>query len=321
MKIKLRKLGGREQWITPIGLGAQTIGGLGYGDQDQQHSPSIVEAYLKGGGRLIDVARGYGTSEIHVGNAIKACHLEEEVFLCSKTGSLHPPVAASDLDVSRFCLQRDWIDLYYVHVPSRDPLQHNRILDTFQSFKERGLIRFTGLSCRNVNDPAHRDEVLGWIQDPRVDVIQIPCNPSHPPEVLDLIAEAADHGIGVICRGTVQGGLFNESFCPEQTFEDRENDWKAQVEPADMQQALHIVRDVAEELRQEPYQTLAQLTQSWTLNQAGVSAIIGGAGSLSEVNDLLAVAEMLPPDQHTSTRLREKMAPIQALIKRLRKEG
>ena len=109
---QLRPLGKTGKQVTAIGYGSQTIGGLGYGPQNQDDSVAIAQHYLHKGGRFIDSARGSGTSEIHVGKAIGASGIDpDEIVVCSKTGSLHPPVAASDLDVSRFCLRHDVIDL------------------------------------------------------------------------------------------------------------------------------------------------------------------------------------------------------------------
>lgn len=314
--MNFRPLGDTGRFVTSVGLGSQTVGGLGYGEQDQSESQAAVERYLTGGGRFIDSARGYGTSEIHVGRAIKACGLaDDEVVVCSKTGTLHPPCAAADLDVSRFCLQRDWIDVYYVHVPSPDPAKHDKIVDAFCGYRERGLIRHVGLSCRDITDPAHQDEIRGWIADTRVDVIQFPCNCSMP-IAADLVAEAAAAGTAAVCRGTAQAGLFDDRLDPDTRFTDTDNDWKAGRDPARMREALAIVQGIKLDLLEPPYQNVIQLSQRWVLDQPGVSAIIAGSGSIEEVDALLAVDHLPPLPDDLAAELVRRTAPIQQLIRR-----
>jgi aryl-alcohol dehydrogenase-like predicted oxidoreductase len=106
-----RMLGQTGIEVTPLGFGSQTIGGLGYGDQDWSQSQPTADAYLAGGGRFIDTARGYGVSEIYVGKALRKSAQAGEVTVCSKSGTLHPPCIRADLEVSLFCLQREQLDV------------------------------------------------------------------------------------------------------------------------------------------------------------------------------------------------------------------
>lgn len=314
--MELRTLGNTGVRVTALGFGSQTVGGLGYGDQDWSQSQPTVERYLRGGGRFIDSSRGYGTSEIHVGKAIKAVGLaDDEVVVCTKSGSLHPPVTASDLDVSRFCLQRDQVDVYYVHVPSPDPAVHKKIVDAYCGFKARGYIRFVGLSCRDVSDPAHQDEIRGWIRDPRVDVIQFPCNFSIP-HVAELVADAAAHGKGAVCRATVISGALDDRLLPGHRFTNRDNDWRAGVDPEQMDQVLAIVQEMKRRHVRPPYQSVSQLSQLWTLAQPGVSAIIPGAGTLDEVELLLALDGLPALPQDVCDDLTALAAPLRELLAR-----
>lgn len=314
--METRDLGRTGLRVTAIGFGSQTVGGLGYGDQDWSQSQPTVERYLRGGGRFIDSARGYGTSEIHVGKAIKAVGLPADaVVVCSKSGSLHPPCTAADLDVSRFCLQRDWIDVYYVHVPSPDRAVHEKILDAYCGFKRKGYIRCVGLSCRDVNDPAHQDEIRGWIRDARVDAIQFPFNFSVP-HVGELIADAAAHGKGAVCRGTVLSGALDDRLLPGHRFTDRDNDWRAQVEPSAMDEALAIVQEIKRKHVRPPYRSVSQLSQLWVLSHPSVSAIIPGAGTVAEMDLVLALDGLPPLDQATRDDLAALAAPLRELLKR-----
>ncbi len=307
-------LGNTGLETTRIGLGAQTVGGLGYGTQDFSQSLPAVKTCLQGGGRFIDTARGYGVSEIYVGKALMNSGLSaESVTVCSKSGNIHPPCTRADLETSRFCLQRDYIDIYYVHVPPENTQQFDKILDAYSAFKSEKLIRFVGLSCKKLNSDKRIEEVYRWIEDPRADVIQFPYNPLQP-EIGSLIAAAADRGIGTVVRGTVAAGILDDRIMPGHRFTDIDNDWRAKVDNAAMQEIIQIVQQIKQELVTPPYAHVAQLSQKWALCTPGVDVIIGGGGCVEEVRALLDLDSLPPLPRHFRQRLEEMSMPIRHLL-------
>jgi aryl-alcohol dehydrogenase-like predicted oxidoreductase len=288
-----RRLGRTGIAVTPVGFGSQTIGGLGYGDQDWANSPPTADTYLQLGGRLIDTARGYGVSEIYVGKALKRFPQATEVTVCSKSGSLHPPVTRSDMEVSRFCLQRDVIDVYYIHVPPSDFDQLRRVLDAYEQFRKEGKIRFIGISQKMLLTEADREEAMRYIELGRADVMQFPYNFARP-EVAPLIAAAKQRGIGVVVRQALEGGMFTDHFRPGHRFTDKANDWRAGVDPVVMEQVLQRMEEIRQQFVKPPFQTLAQVALAYVLANPDVSATIPGAGSPAEMRDNMAVNN-LPP--------------------------
>lgn len=312
-----RILGRTKLEVTPVGFGSQTVGGLGYGDQDWDESLPTCEAYFAAGGRFLDTARGYGTSEIYVGKALKKAGLMYESVVCSKSGSHHPPITRSDMEVSRFCLQRDFIDVYYVHVPPKTFDQLRTVLDGYEKFRDEGKIRFIGVSNLGLTTQEEIDLAWRFFEDGRIDVMQYPYSFSRP-EVEPLLAEAAKRGIGVVVRQGLEGGMFTDKFRPGHIFTDRANDWRAGIDPIVMEQTLRQIEDIRSRFVKPPYRSLAQLALSFVLGNPNVSATIPGAGSVAEMKDNLSANDVPAMPAAMAAELRAAGA---GLIHRLRKRA
>jgi aryl-alcohol dehydrogenase-like predicted oxidoreductase len=294
--MKKRLLGRSGIEVTPVGFGSQTVGGLGYGDQDWDQSLATVSAYLAAGGRFIDSARGYGVSEIYVGRALKRFRGRKGVIVSSKSGNTHPPIIRADMEVSRFCLQREVIDIYYIHVPPSNFDQLRRVLDVYEQFKKEGKIRLIGVSQKGLQTGEEMDEAWRSFQDERIDVMQFPYSFGRP-EVAPLLAEARKRGIGVVVRQALEGGMFTDKFRPGHVFTDRANDWRAGVNPQSMKQSLDRIEDIRRQFVKPPYTTLTQVALLYALRNPDVTATIPGAGSPAEMADNVSVMKLPPlPD-------------------------
>ena len=294
--MKKRLLGRSGIEVTPVGFGSQTVGGLGYGDQDWDQSLATVSAYLAAGGRFIDSARGYGVSEIYVGRALKRFRGRKGVTVSSKSGNTHPPIIRADMEVSRFCLQREVIDIYYIHVPPSNFDQLRRVLDVYEQFKKEGKIRLIGVSQKGLQTGEEMDEAWRSFQDERIDVMQFPYSFGRP-EVAPLLAEARKRGIGVVVRQALEGGMFTDKFRPGHVFTDRANDWRAGVNPQSMKQSLDRIEDIRRQFVKPPYTTLTQVALLYALRNPDVTATIPGAGSPAEMADNVSVMKLPPlPD-------------------------
>jgi aryl-alcohol dehydrogenase-like predicted oxidoreductase len=298
--MKKRILGRSGIQVSPVGFGSQTVGGLGYGDQNWDESLATVEAYLRAGGRFIDSARGYGVSEIYVGRALKRFRGRRGVVVSSKSGNTHPPIIRADMEVSRFCLQREVIDIYYIHVPPSDFDQLRRVLDVYEQFKKEGRIRLIGVSQKGLTTPAEMEEAWRSFQDERIDVMQFPYSFGRP-EVAPLLAEARKRGIGVVVRQALEGGMFTDKFRPGHVFTDRANDWRAGVDPQAMEQALQRIEDIRRQFVKPPYTTLTQVALAYAMHNPDVTATIPGAGSPVEMAENVSVMK-LPGLQDSAAR-------------------
>ena len=312
--METRPLGNTGCHVSAIGFGAWAIGGLGYGDQDRQAAMDAIDAYLHAGGRFIDTARGYGVSEILIGKRLASFGRSKEVFLASKSGTGHPPIVHTDLETSCFCLQREAVDLYYIHVPPEDPDKLDRLLDAYAHAKQQGHTRLIGVSCRRVDSAEDAEKAMAYVRDDRVDAIQINYSYAQT-DGEPIIRAAAEAGKGVVARSNMLGGLLTGKYRPGHRFDDPANDGRAGIAPENLDELLGIVQDIERQLLHPPYETMAQLALAFALACPGISAIIPGARSPEQVRANLSVEPLGPMPEA----LRSQLAAAGEEIGRLRR--
>ena len=219
-----RKLGRTGLNVTALGFGALELRGMvaGVGRELKPGQPErILNAVLDAGINYIDVAADYGEAEWHIGRCI--ANRRKEFFLASKCGC--PP------DVSKFAptertrygvplpqlhdysreniiktcdqslrrMKTDYLDVLQFHFsPSRNILEQEKAVQTLESLKRDGKIRFLGCSSILPNITDH-------IKMGVFDVLQVPYSALQP-EHEDTIVAAAKAGVGIVIRGGVAKG-------------------------------------------------------------------------------------------------------------------
>jgi len=181
----------------------------------------ILNAVLDAGINYIDVAADYGEAEGHIGRCI--ANRRKEFFLASKCGC--PPDVSKFLPAERTrygvplphlhdysreniiktCdqslrrMKTDYLDVLQFHFsPARNILEQEKAVQTLESLKREGKIRFIGCSSILPNITDH-------IKMGVFDVLQVPYSALQP-EHEDVIVAAARAGVGIVIRGGVAKG-------------------------------------------------------------------------------------------------------------------
>ena len=219
-----RKLGRTGLNVTALGFGALELRGMvaGVGRELKPGQPErILNAVLDAGINYIDVAADYGEAEGHIGRCI--ANRRKEFFLASKCGC--PPDVSKFLPAERTrfgvplphlhdysreniiktCdqslrrMKTDYLDVLQFHFsPSRNILEQEKAVQTLESLKRDGKIRFIGCSSILPNITDH-------IKMGVFDVLQVPYSALQP-EHEDVIVAAARAGVGIVIRGGVAKG-------------------------------------------------------------------------------------------------------------------
>lgn len=145
--------------LSVIALGTATFGSA----IPTETSEALLDAYIAGGGNVLDTAHCYaawlpdgeGASERCIGDWLMAREIRDQVVISTKGG--HPPMDAlerprlrpgqltADLDDSLERLGVEHIDLYWLH--RDDPaIPVGEILDTLEGHRKAGRIRAYGAS-------------------------------------------------------------------------------------------------------------------------------------------------------------------------------
>ncbi|TWT82950.1 General stress protein 69 [Planctomycetes bacterium CA13] len=214
MLLPTRILGRTGLSVTQLGYGSMGLRGpqtWGVRVVDESHAERMLNLVLDSGINFIDTAPDYGISEERIGRYIAS--RRDEYILATKCGCDYTQhedhleinhvwskdVVERNLHTSLDRMKTDHIDLLQFHGGDAKTLVQNGLIDQLVSFRDRGLVRFVGVSSKI-------PELEGLIELGVFDTYQIPYS-CLAPEHGDLIVRAAKQGAGIIVRGGVaQGG-------------------------------------------------------------------------------------------------------------------
>jgi aryl-alcohol dehydrogenase-like predicted oxidoreductase len=152
-----RTLGSSGLATPPLILGGNVFGWTA----DRSTSHSVLDAFVKGGGRMIDTADAYSTwvpghqggeSESIIGDWLHARGRRDDVIIATKVGAdmlgsrgLAPERIAKAVEASLTRLRTDYIDLYFAHFDDEQtPLSDT--LAAFDALVQSGKVRAIGAS-------------------------------------------------------------------------------------------------------------------------------------------------------------------------------
>jgi len=281
-QLERRRLGATGLEVTLAGFGALEIGrDWGIGDEvvrrrpDDAEAAAVLNGVLDLGIRLIDTARAYHRSEERIGAAI--AHRRGEYVLATKCGehSREPDTyydfsyaaVRDSIALSRRLLNTDIIDILQIHF-GPDPervLDDGETLRAMREARDQGHVRLLGASPPTTL-------LRRCIDSGDFQVLQVACSLLDQSAV-DLIARAADRGIGVLIRsGLGAGWLTGRALAvpPAQR-------------PARVNALLELVEGDADRLH--------HLALAFLRGQPGISSVLIGTKSLSNLRrnlDLLS---------------------------------
>jgi aryl-alcohol dehydrogenase-like predicted oxidoreductase len=143
--VEQRPFGDSGLTVSALGLGAGQIGEAWI---DDAHAARVLDAALDAGVRLIDTARGYGTSEERIGR--HPAGRRDDVVVVTKVG--YDVEGAGDWTAS--AVTGGALDVALLHSCSLEVLQRGEVIEALHTARDAGKVRVTGYSGEN--------EVLDW---------------------------------------------------------------------------------------------------------------------------------------------------------------
>jgi len=300
MTIETRPLGQTGTVVSVLGYGAMELRGQPRGPAiDDQQAERLLNAVLDGGINLIDTSIDYGRSEELIGRYVG--HRRDEYFLASKCGCLlgDPPPGArppfphdyrpenirAGVEQSLRRLATDRLDLLQVHIsPSREQLETDGTVETMQTLRDEGKIRFLGMSGTLPHLPDHI--AMGVF-----DVFQIPYSAVQR-EHESLITAATNAGAGTLIRGgAARGAPADDKEWRQGPIGLPEGEGLRRWEASGVDDLLGDMSRLEFVLR-------------FTLSHPDLSSTIVGTSSLDHLRSNLAIAEKgpLPADLYEQAR-------------------
>ncbi|WP_298092308.1 aldo/keto reductase [uncultured Sphingomonas sp.] len=303
-----RRLGSTDLQIAPLVLGGNVFGWTA----DRTASFAVLDAFVAGGGTLIDTADVYsawvdghrgGESETMIGEWLRHSGKRDSVLIATKVGmlpgeggeKLAPTHIAAACEASLKRLGTDRIDVYFAHQDDEDTAQQDS-MEAFGRLIDAGKVRVIGASnfhaarLKSANDAA-RDAGL-----PRFHVLQPEYNlvSRHKFEG-ELQDYCVTENIGVVPYYGLASGFLTGKYRTR-------DDLTKSVRGGRMADLLEgrgkAVLDAMDAVAAETGATLAQIALAWLIAQPGVTAPIASATSVAQVEDLLpAMTLTLSDDQ------------------------
>ena len=219
-KMEYRKLGKTGLKASLVSLGSGGTRQLGQDSQmDQRSQTFLVHKALSLGINLIDTSAQYGNSEAILGKALKGIS-RDSYLICTKWYCAKKPdpvespkLLIKSVENSLSELNTDHIDIMMFHGPLHE--EYPDLIDycypVLKSLKEKGEIRFIGLSTRFSLDPEQIVAKLAVQNNPELfDVIMLKYGILNQYAATTIMPLAIKNNIGIMNMAVIREKLPNK---------------------------------------------------------------------------------------------------------------
>lgn len=231
-----RKLGRTDTSLSFIGLGCVTFGR----EIDEDASTAVLDDAVERGINWLDTAEAYGggnartyrrdvlkvddvretsdimgSSEIIIGNWMKARGCRNDVVICSKVSSGNSPEnIARALQVSLERLQVDCVDIYELHSPDETvPIAESlAALDEEVSAGRIGTVGCSNFNAAQLREALDASASEGYA---RFEVVQPPYNLADPGAQDELFPLCRREEVGVTSYSPLAAGFLAGKYTPD----------------------------------------------------------------------------------------------------------
>ncbi len=305
--------------VSRLCLGTMTFGQhWGWGSDDAT-STAVLDRYLAAGGNFLDTANIYtrGYSEAFIGDylakhkgAPSNSRRDRLVIATKFMGNMYrydpngggagakSLIAACEQSLRR--LKTDYIDLYWAHFWDRlTPL--DEMLRTMEDLRRAGKVRYFGLSDHPAWVCADAQHILQAMHAAPLVGLQIEYSLAQRTVEAELMPMARHFGMGVTPWSPLRGGVLSGKF----TRHSRPTDpTRVRVDSPHLNEKNYAIIDellrIANELSEQKGRVVsaAQVALAWLLRQPGVSSIIIGARTTTQLEDNLACLDVVLGTAH-----------------------
>jgi aryl-alcohol dehydrogenase-like predicted oxidoreductase len=288
--------------VSVVGLGTMVHAGH-FGPMNDSESLSAIDTALELGVNFIDTSDAYGAgySESLLGKALRG--RRDKVVLATKGGNVMVGPERGKrkftadyingvLEQSLQRLETDWIDLYQLHNPSVEVIEHGEVWEVLERAKKAGKIRHYGVSINTV------DEGLAAAKTGRSDTIQAEYNllMQEPADTFFPRAQEAD--IGIIARVPLRRGILTGKMTLEDQKRFQADDVRARGFTGDLFKKELEKTERLRFLVHDPVKSLGQAAIAFCLAHPAVSVTIAGARNDQQMRENAAAAELsIPPNE------------------------
>jgi len=176
--------------IPPIGIGTNRYG-VGTSEEERAPLRATLRLFAELGGKVIDTAAVYGTSEAVIGELVGELGIRDALFFATKTDLRGRILGEVGLEERFGRMQTDMIDLMQVH----NLVDVANELATMREWKQGGRIRYIGATVSTPNQYADMARVM---QTEEMDFVQFNYSLDDRGAEARLLPLAAERGLAVL---------------------------------------------------------------------------------------------------------------------------
>jgi aryl-alcohol dehydrogenase-like predicted oxidoreductase len=200
--LEQRRFGRADERVPVIGLGTWQTFDVGDDPAARDAARSVLDAFQRGGGRVVDTSPMYGTAEATLGELASALGVRARLFVATKVWTTGRAAGERQLERSLALSRGAALDLVQVH----NLLDLDTHLATLHAWKADGRVRHVGASHYHAG--AHAD-LVRVVESGRVDAVQVNYSLAERAAAERVLPAAAQHGVAVLVnRPFAEGALF-----------------------------------------------------------------------------------------------------------------
>ncbi|MAT91936.1 MAG: aldo/keto reductase [Halioglobus sp.] len=190
--------------LPAVGMGTSRTFDTDDDPQSLANLRAVMQAFVDGGGSVIDSSPMYGRAESRVGDVLRAMQPPPKLFAATKVWVKGKDKGIAQMQESARRMNVERFDLIAVH-NLKDWKTH---LATLREWKEQGKVRYIGITTSHGRD---HDDFMQVMKREPLDFVQFSYNIEDRETENKLLPLAADRGIAtMINRPYQRGSLFGE---------------------------------------------------------------------------------------------------------------
>jgi aryl-alcohol dehydrogenase-like predicted oxidoreductase len=186
------------EMLPPIGIGTNRYG-VGTSEEERAPLRATMARFAELGGRVMDTAAVYGTSEVVIGELAQDLGIRDKLFLVTKTDIRGQVRGEQGLQNALTRMKTDMIDAMLVH----NLVNAETELPVMRDWKQQGKFRYIGAS---ISTPNQFDQMEQFMRSNDVDIVQFNYSLGDRLAAERLLPTAAERGIAVMINVPFGGG-------------------------------------------------------------------------------------------------------------------
>jgi aryl-alcohol dehydrogenase-like predicted oxidoreductase len=197
-ELNLKRIPKSGEMIPPIGIGTNRYG-VGTSAEERAPLRATMARFVELGGKVMDTAAVYGTSEVVIGDLAADLRIRDKLFIATKTDIRGQVRGAQGFQAALDRLKTPMIDVMLVH----NLVNADTEIPVLREWQQQGKFRYIGAS---ISTPNQFDQMEQFMRSNDVQVVQFNYSLGDRLAAERLLPTAIDRGIAVMINVPFGGG-------------------------------------------------------------------------------------------------------------------